>query len=168
MSRDRILAVALVLVSTAACTASFEGVSVAPPGRQARLETEAGFFHPSHHVVLSRGVTLAITCTDEGLPCRRAEASIDDPRVAAVRPAHLHRLQRDGLGAATSTATAFVVTGLAPGRSTIRVSTAGHDGTIDVRVVDDGRPAQRAAAPVLPVTGHTARQTARSMGARRE
>ncbi len=105
-----------------ACT-HMEALTVAPPGRTATLNGSA------HEIAISPGVALALKCTSGwGNPCAAGQATVDDPKVARVYPAHLEKLEwyTDGKFAPTS----YVVVGVSPGDTVLRIS-----GEEPVRVV---------------------------------
>ena len=109
-------------VMLVACS-HMDALTVAPPGRTATLNDT------TREIALSPGVALALRCTTGwGNPCAAGQATVDDPKIARVYPAHLEKLEwyPDGTFAPTS----YVVVGVSPGETVLRVS-----GEEPVRVV---------------------------------
>ena len=103
----------VVVVACSACT-SYRTVTAPPPGHVASLD------NAHDQLRVSQGVAIAFECTTAwGNPCSAGQASIDDPKVARVLPAHLDRLETylDGTFAPTS----YVVVGVAPGKTVLRI-----------------------------------------------
>jgi hypothetical protein len=122
----------LVSLALAACNPYLTQQSVAPPGRTARLEPVNGFWGLKHYrVEISEGIALALTC-NQGAPCAKPNIISDDPAIAEVRPASLAALEHIGYTSDAAPASAFVVVGKAPGRTTLHVKT--KDGKRDVIV----------------------------------
>lgn len=128
MRRVSLLVVAL---TCAACSPLWP-VSSAPPTTRA-----------SHHVLndridLTQGVALAIACRSvwSGMPCENLTVTSDDPAIATVSFVHLDKY-RDPMGHVSDPAqqrSAFLVAGVAPGRTRIRVGGNDADEVIDVFV----------------------------------
>ena len=113
----------LFLILLAGCDPYVLQQSVAPPGRSARLDEVNGFWGLKHNrLELSEGVALALTC-NEGSPCEKVNVISEDPAIAEVRPASLSALEK--IGYSTSgpqmPASAFVVVGKAPGKTTLHL-----------------------------------------------
>lgn len=117
---------AITLLGAPACT-SYYTLTPPPPSRTATLDSS------ENEIQLSPGVALGFTClTAAGNPCADGQATVDDPKVAKVYPAHVNRLDRyiDGTFAPTS----YVVVGLAPGETTLHI---GDEDPLRVVVVPD-------------------------------
>lgn len=139
------LVLAGALAVLGACNPYLTQQSVAPPGRSARLDEVTGFWGLKHYrVELSEGVALALTC-NRGGPCEKTTVTSDDPAIAEVRPASLSALQQVGYST-LAPASAFVVVGKAPGKTTLHVRA--KEGTRDVVVTVVAPPP---AAPALTV-----------------
>jgi hypothetical protein len=132
------LALVALAMSLGACNPYLTQQSVAPPGRSARLDEVTGFWGlQRYRLELSEGVALALTCTKGG-PCEKTAVISDDPAIAEVRPASLSALQQIGFSAQMP-ASAFVVVGKAPGKTTLHVRA--REGTRDVVVTVIAPPA---------------------------
>lgn len=132
----RALALALVTWLLIGCGPALYAVSTPPPTRTARLDVEHPLFaKPRHKVRLSAGVALAVNCSDGG-PCHDMRATSDDPAVATVVPAHLNRLEIDYLAHDTTPAATFVVVGVKPGTTTVRVRSKEGNTKIAVTVIE--------------------------------
>ena len=137
-------AIALI-VALSACNPTLSAQSVAPPGRAARLDEVTNFWGvvKSYRMELSQGVALAVTCTYAG-PCEHVKVTSLDPAIAEVRPASLGVLEPSGMANA-ATASAIVVVGRAPGRTTLHLTAKQGQRDIIVTVVPPPPAAQTAA-----------------------
>jgi hypothetical protein len=125
----------------AAAVAGCDPVSVTaltppPPGKVADLDDE------SLDLELSRGTALAFECTAHNTeysgPCRNARAKTSDGEVAIVYASYLDTLidSWDDQGyAGTQARVAFVVVGLAEGKTDLEVITADGDVNVSVTIV---------------------------------
>ena len=111
---------------------SVTALTVPPPGKTAQLDDE------SLELELSHGIALGFECTantnDYYGPCRNPRAKMTDETIAAVFSSYLDSVAdtwNDG-AAGPRSRTAFVVVGLAPGKTTLKVTTT--DGDVDVSV----------------------------------
>jgi len=105
--------VAVALLAGPACT-TYRTLTPPPPSRVATLNTA------DNEVRISPGVALAFECiTPGGNPCGNGDATMDDPKVAKVFPAHVNRLDRFMSGSFTPTS--FVVVGVKPGETVLRI-----------------------------------------------
>jgi hypothetical protein len=105
---------AFLLAAFASGCTYYGALTPPPPGRVASLNTS------DNELRLSRGVALAFECvTPNGNPCSEGVATIDDPKVAQVYPAHVGKLDRYMQG--TFTPASYVVVGLAPGKTLLRI-----------------------------------------------
>ena len=123
---------ALVCLLVAACKPTLYALSTPPPGRTGWLDTK----HRTLEV--SPGVAIAFACEKwDGGPCRKATATVDDPKIALVVPAHLARLEArmDDTDTSMVPATSFVVVARAPGETTVHVRSDDGDRTLTVTVL---------------------------------
>ena len=103
----------LLAISPSGCT-YYGALTPPPPGRVASLNTS------DNELRLSRGVALAFECvTPGGNPCSEGVATVDDPKIAQVYPAHVGKLDRYMQG--TFTPASYVVVGLTTGKTTLRI-----------------------------------------------
>ena len=103
-----------------------------PPLRTAVLDDVA------QTIELSAGVALAFSCDNwTAMPCQNAKARTDDAAVAQVYAAHLNQLSHDwGPGQrGPRVETGFVIAGLKPGKTTLRVSSDDGEAVFAVEVV---------------------------------
>jgi hypothetical protein len=124
----------------AACGPRFTALSTPPITRTARLDTRA------ESIELSTGVALAFEChAASGQHCIGARASSDDPAVARVLPAYMDDLsERWGWHSpaphwawhGSAPRSAFVVYGVAPGKTVLRVRSDNGDEELAVTVID--------------------------------
>lgn len=134
--KTRSLGICLFIALAGGCTPTLYAVSTPPPTRTARLYSKQPVFgNRKHFVEISAGVALAFNCSDGG-PCRRATATSDDPGVAQVMPAHLDQLELDYLNSDTTPPATFVLTGVRPGETVVRVRSADGNASIKVKVVE--------------------------------
>ena len=143
----------LCLLALAACGPNLSAQSVAPPGRSARLDEVRGFWGTikSYRLELSRGVAIAVTCTDMG-PCEHVRAVSDNPAIAEVRAASLGVLEKNGF-LNNQTSSAVVLVGRAPGVTHVHVTSKEGHRDITVTIVGSPDPAPAVAtAPTPPGT----------------
>jgi hypothetical protein len=130
MSRRACLLIALAIGLVASgCGPWFYSVTTPPPTRTAELNTK------DKTITLSPGVALGVICEKSG-PCRNASATSDDPNIARILPAHLNHLHYAGFAGNRQAAT-FVVVGITPGKTKVRVTSSDGDKTLTVTVLDD-------------------------------
>jgi len=123
-----------VLVALAACDPDLSQLSVAPPGRAARLDEVHRFWHKdTYRIEVSHGVAIAFDCRSGG-PCEHMHVVSDDPAIAEVRPAALGQMQSAGW-TQQQTASGVVVIGKAPGKTRLHLDAAEGHREIDVTVV---------------------------------
>ena len=123
------------MLALAACDPHLYQQSVAPPGRSARLDEVRGFWGLKHYrLEVSRGVALAITCTQAG-PCEKTKVTSEDPAIAEVRPASLSALEQLAFGPNQQPSSAFVVIGKAPGATRLHVSSKNGNRDVVVTVI---------------------------------
>lgn len=129
----RLLVLLLALTGLAACNPYLTQQSIAPPGRQARLDEVRGFWGLQHYrLKLSEGVALALTCDRNG-PCENVKAVSANPAIAEVRPASLSKLEPIGITQQIQTpSAAFVIIGKSPGRTSVHLES--REGARDVIV----------------------------------
>lgn len=145
------LAFVVVAAALAACNPYLTQQSVAPPGRTARLDEVNGFWGLKHYrLAISEGVALALTC-NRGSPCENTTVVSDDPAIAEVRPASLAQLEPVGLSDRIP-ASAFVVIGKAPGKTTLHVRAKQGRRDIVVTVVPRPGATPVTTAGAKPVT----------------
>jgi len=136
----RAAALVLAAAAAAACNPTLSAESLAPPGRAARLDEVTGFFGQikSYKLELSKGVAIAVTCTQGG-PCGKLRATSDDTAIAEVHDASFGVLRPSGgsphYPTNQATAAAFVVVGKSPGTTKIRIKTDDGGRTIAVTIV---------------------------------
>jgi len=112
------------------CSPSFYGVSPPPPGYTAVLHTAADT------ISISSGVALAFECRSASYsPCEKATATVDDPAIAKVMPAYFNQVSERWTWGGPKPVNGFVVIGLKPGATTIRVKSDNGDGELKVSVV---------------------------------
>ncbi|NUP07919.1 MAG: hypothetical protein HOW73_17885 [Polyangiaceae bacterium] len=138
MSRT-VLATTLATALTVACFATgcapqIRAASTPPPTRSGE---HAANLADDDEVRLGKGVALAFDCY-EGFfaeTCRDATATIDDPTVAKVFPAHLERQKAPWSPAFGSVRprAGFVVVGVKRGRTVLRVN--GSSASSDVQII---------------------------------
>lgn len=152
---SRLALILALSLGAVACNPTLYAQSVAPPGRQAKLESIDGFWGVRAYAVeLSQGVALAVTCHDGG-PCQKMTVVSADPSIADVRHASLaNREPRHPYygGVHQMNSSGFVVLGKAPGKTRIELKSADGNRVIFVTIVappPTGAEATRAAA--LPI-----------------
>lgn len=132
----RILTVAftLALILATGCGPTLFAVTPPPPTRTAYLESKLPLFSKRKHFAhVSTGVALGFQCVN-GRPCRNVRATIDDPSVVKIVPAHLARLEVNPLTMDHTPATTLVLIGLAPGETTVRLDSSDGSTTLAVTV----------------------------------
>lgn len=148
MKRAVLAAATLSVAFLAGCPPVLTAQSTAPPSRAARLDAIHGFWGiENYRLELSRGVAIAITCTD-AKPCEKMRVTSDDPNIVEVRDASLGQLEQQGNAYASrvyerQTMSAMVAIGKSPGKTTIRVRSADGDRDIYVTVVAPPMPSAR-------------------------
>lgn len=133
------LAILLATGSTATlvgCTPTLYSITPAPPTRTAELRSENPLFGKRKHFArVSSGVALGFNCSKSG-PCRDATATSDDPGIARVDRAHLNQLEHDFFSADNTPPSTFVLVGVRPGQTWVRVRSKSGNTKIKVTVVD--------------------------------
>lgn len=127
MSARVFLFLAFTMVATA-CGPRFHAMTTPPPGRSAELNEKQKFWGGwKYDVRITAGTVLAVGCD-----CKRLNVTTDDARVAAVMKAH---------ATTTNAATqrenrvpGFVVVGIKPGRTQVRVKASNGKKVIRVLV----------------------------------
>jgi hypothetical protein len=107
-------------------------MSSAPP------TTQAEFQIMSDRIDVTQGVALAIACRDvwSGGPCENMTVTSDDPTIAGVSFVHLDKY-RSAYGHVSdiqSQRSAFLVAGVTPGKTTIRIGGDDANEIIEVYV----------------------------------
>ena len=104
---------AVALIAGPACT-TYRTLTPPPPSRVASLNTS------DDELRVSQGVALGFECiTAGGNPCAQGQATIDNQNVAKVFPAHMNQLSHYMEG--TFTPTSYVVVGVSPGETVMRI-----------------------------------------------
>jgi hypothetical protein len=137
-------ALLLAALALAGCKPTLYALSTPPPGRTGWLDTK----HRTLEV--SPGVAIAFACDKwDGGPCKKATATVDDPSIASVVPAHLARLEArmDDTDTSMVPATSFVVVARASGTTTVRVHSDDGDRALTVTVLPGATPVAEAKAP---------------------
>jgi hypothetical protein len=141
-----------ILVVLAGCNPYLTQQSVAPPGRQARLDEVSGFWGVKHYrLAISEGIALAVTC-EKGRPCENVTVVSANPAIAEVRPASLAALEVVGVSDPTPVS-AFVVIGKSPGKTRLRLRSKEGKRDVYVSVV---------APPPVPRDQAVARESAKA------
>jgi hypothetical protein len=109
-----------------ACSPYLSVVTPAPPNRVVRLN------HETDRIEVSEGVAIAVECYRQGSPCRGVVASVTDPTLVQVLPAHMSKLTR-GYGDEANVTTLALV-GLKPGATKLRVWSQGWTRDYDLKV----------------------------------
>lgn len=118
------------------CTPTLYGITPAPPTRTAELRSENPLFGTRKHFArLSAGVALAFNCSKSG-PCRNASATSDDPGIVRVDRAHLNQLEQDFLSYDNTPPSSFVLVGVRPGQTWVRIRSSSGNTKIEVTVVE--------------------------------
>ncbi len=136
------LLLAATSLSLSACGPFFHAASTPPPTRTASLN------RASDQIEISTGVALAFECRSGGTPCEDAKAVSQDPNIAQVLPAHINRTTERWRWRGPQPRTGFVVYGVAPGKTTLRVTYNGDsEGQLSVTVLPDPQPTVAPATP---------------------
>jgi hypothetical protein len=123
-------------LSVAGCGPFFNAVSAPPVGRTAQLDAR------NDTIEISAGVALAFECRGSvGDPCVGASATTDDPAIARVLPAYLDRTsgRGDWYGGGyhgPAPRSVFVVYGVAPGKTSLRVRSERGNQELPVTVLE--------------------------------
>jgi hypothetical protein len=97
----------------AGCENRYEAITAPPPGLTASIDDE------SRSIRVSLGASIAFECTNtEGDPCART-SSTTSASTALIFPANLDSLTEWGFERSPQPRTAFVVVGIAEGRTTV-------------------------------------------------
>ena len=109
-------------------------VTTPPPTRTADLDDE-------HETIeVSAGAALGFECWHNTFlgagPCPNATARTDDPNTARVYPAYIDQLVPDYVRRSMSEQVGFVIVGLRPGTTILRIKTDGTDDEYVVKVVE--------------------------------
>jgi hypothetical protein len=125
--------VALAALALSGCV-HLSAVTTAPPTRTADLDDE----HESIRV--SAGAALGFECSyHNGFfsgPCPEATAKIDDSNVAKVYPAYLDELTYELSRSSTTQQIGFVIVGIRPGSTILRITTNGTHDEFVVNVIE--------------------------------
>jgi hypothetical protein len=124
----------LVIGLLSGCGPYLAALTAPPPLQTATLDDVA------QTIELSAGVALAFSCESwAAMPCQNAKARTDDAAVAQIYQAHLNHLSRDwGAGPGQRgprIETGFVIAGLKPGKTTLRLSSDDGELAFAVEVV---------------------------------
>ncbi len=129
-----ILLVAAGALTLGGCAPRLTAVSTPPPTRDAEHVRDPFSDDVVH---LSRGVALAFDCYEGFFPevCQQAVAKVDDPKIAQVYRAHLER-EKSPYGPPTSSLgrTGFVLVGVTPGKTAMRVHSSQGDSDVTIIV----------------------------------
>ena len=116
------------------CTPHLYAITTPPPTRTAELRSENPIFAKRKHFArLSAGVALAFNCSNSG-PCRGATATSDDASIARVERAHLGRLEHDVMSVDSTPPTTFLLVGVQPGETWVRVRSKSGNTKIKVTI----------------------------------
>jgi len=139
--KARVLPILVLLAASSAatlggCTPTLYSITPAPPTRVAELRSVNPLFSTRKHFArLSAGVALGFNCSKSG-PCRAATATSDDPSIVRVDRAHLNQLETDFLSYDNTPPSTFVLVGVRPGETWVRVRSKSGNTKIKVTVVD--------------------------------
>jgi len=132
-----------VAIACVGCQPLFS-MSSAPP------TTTAAFNWHQDRIDISKGVVLAMSCRDVwwGGPCQNMTVSSDDPTIAAVQLVHLDKYMNQAgfVYDAHRQRSLFLIAGVRPGVTKIRVGGDDADEVIHVYVQDHRRPADELSA----------------------
>ncbi len=136
-----VLAALLLAGLAAGCTPNLYAITPAPPTRIAELSSKKPLFAKrKYFATLSPGVAMGFGCSDGG-PCKQATAVSDDPGIVEVVPAHLAKLESewspDYVGSDRTNASTFVLVGVQPGQTWVRLRSKSGNARIRVTVVED-------------------------------
>lgn len=132
--KQLLLCLAIASLATGCGDVYLEALTVPPPGKAATLDTE------NRTLELSRGIAFAFACTESGGysgPCRDATITSTEPSIATAFSSYVDELDRayDGGDLGPRNKSAFVIVGMTPGTTDVRITTEGEDVTISVSVV---------------------------------
>lgn len=133
--RRGLLAIAMLAGGCGEVTLS--ALTVPPPGKTAHLDDE------DDTLELSRGIAIGFECTSsEGSyygPCRGGKIYVDNPDIAAGYTSFMDSLapSYDDGPAGSRAKSAFVIVGLAPGKTNVTIDTDDGNVTLDVTIADD-------------------------------
>lgn len=134
---NRLLIAMVLCVAATACGPRFHAMTTPPPGREATLTEQQKFWGGfKYDVRLTEGTVLAVGCD-----CVSLAISADDPRVATVMQAHA--TNKNPMTQREARVTSFVVVGVRPGKTVIRVKAS--NGTKVIPVVVEPAVVTRAA-----------------------
>jgi hypothetical protein len=126
----------LCIVVVAGCDdVNVQALTVPPPGKVAQLDAK------NLELELSRGVAFAFECNESNNdytgPCRDSTLTSDDAAIAQAFPSYLDSLAiaYGGGDLGPRSRSAFVVVGLAAGKTDLRLATPDKDLSIRVTVV---------------------------------
>jgi hypothetical protein len=109
-------------------------VTAPPPTRTAHLSER------NRKIELSAGAALGFDCRHSTFwtngPCPNATARTDDPSVARVYPAHLDPQVADFYWRSMTKRVGFIIVGIRPGTTRLRVSADGTEDQYVVTVLD--------------------------------
>jgi hypothetical protein len=109
-------------------------VTTPPPTRTAELDDD------NETIEVSAGAALGFECWHHAFwgagPCPNATARTDDPNTARVYPAYIDQLVPDYRRRSMSEQVGFVVVGLRPGTTILRIKTDGTEDEYVVTVVE--------------------------------
>jgi hypothetical protein len=130
----RILLFVVLVMGATACGPRFHAMTTPPPGRTAHLTEKNKFWGGwKYGVRITEGTVLAVGCD-----CSRLSVSSDDSRLVTVMKAHATNknpaTQRDARVAS------FVIVGLRPGKTRVRVHASNGNKTIPVTVEPAEQP----------------------------
>jgi hypothetical protein len=109
-------------------------VTTPPPTRTAALDDY------NETIEVSAGAALGFECWHSDFwtaaPCPNATARTDDPNTARVYPAYIDQLVPDYRRRSMSEQVGFVVVGISPGTTVLRIKTDGTEDEYLVKVVE--------------------------------
>lgn len=125
--------VSLSAVALSGCV-HLSAVTTPPPTRTANLNDDA------ETIEVSAGAALGFECWHNTFwgagPCQNATARTDDPNTARVYPAYIDQLVPDYRQRSKSEQVGFVIVGLSPGTTLLRIKTDGTEDEYVVKVVE--------------------------------
>lgn len=134
MNKQLSILLAVLAVALGGCAPRLTAVSTPPPTRDAEHVRDPFSDDVVH---LSRGVAIAFDCYEGFFPdvCKEAVAKVDDPKIAQVFRAHLER-EKSPYGPPTSALgrTGFVLVGVTPGKTSMRVRSSQGDSDVTIIV----------------------------------
>jgi hypothetical protein len=124
------IALVLGLLLAGGCSPHFVAVTTPPVTRAARLDQ----FEDT--LEISPGVAVGFECFSwDWEACQKATASVDDPKIARVAPAYLDDVSKFWHWRGPAPRSAFVIWGVAPGKTVVRVRSENANSEIEVTVV---------------------------------